>query len=60
MDKLVRVIMLLGIFALLFGAMANALVGLSSFWHGIGWGMSLVIAPLLLIDMIKHQDDYFG
>lgn len=60
MNNAGRLIMVLGLVALFIGAGVNALAGLSAFWHGIGWGMGIILLPMFVVDLIKNNDQYFG
>lgn len=60
MNNAGRLIMVLGLVALFIGAGVNALAGLSVFWHGIGWGMGIILLPMFVVDLIKNNDQYFG
>lgn len=51
--------MAIGLLVLIVGALVDDLVGLSSFWHGMGWGIGIVVALMFVGDMIKHGDEYF-
>lgn len=55
-----RILMVLGLVALIGGALVDDLFGLSNFWHGVGYGMGLMIGLMFIGDLIKNSDEYFG
>lgn len=59
MNNYGRLLMAIGLLVLIVGALVDDFVGLSSFWHGMGWGIGIVVALMFVGDMIKHGDEYF-
>ena len=59
MNNYGRLLMAIGLLVLIVGALVDDLVGLSSFWQGMGWGIGIVVALMFVGDMVKHGDEYF-
>lgn len=55
-----RILMALGLVALIGGALVDDFIGLSTFWHGVGYGMGFMIGLMFIGDLIKNSDEYFG
>lgn len=51
--------MAIGLLVLIVGALVDDFVGLSSFWHGMGWGIGVMVGLMFAGDMVKHGDEYF-
>lgn len=59
MNNYGRLLMAVGLLVLIVGALVDDFVGLSSFWHGMGWGIGLMVSLMFAGDMVKHGDEYF-
>lgn len=58
MNNYGRLLMAIGLLILFAGALVNNFVGLSNFWHGMGWGLGIMVGLMLAGDLVKHCVTY--